>query len=134
MTTAINDFNDLYIYMRKSTHKWKKDSLRAGNNRCCITGNVHDLEVHHLTRNYKDIMRETFAVTGLPEGTKTDQYTIGQLNLLLSVCEDIHRRAGLGVILSSRMHRQLHMELGYGPITQEQFRAFKAKYKKRKAA
>lgn len=129
--TTIQQFNDMYLFLRRSVVPWRAESLRNGNNRCCISGNVNNLSVHHLNRSFKAIIHETFQLAGLSETDSTTNYTLQELNRLSTICLCLHRQYGYGVILSQRLHRALHETYGLS-VTVEVFKRFKAQHKKTK--
>lgn len=118
-TSSINSF------LRSETKQWVYDSLKASNYKCDISNEGGYLEVHHLYKNFKDIVTETFEITMLEEKQKIGDYSREELKLLSNICLKLHYDYGLGVCLKKDYHRKFHSYYGYFNNTPEQYYKFK---------
>ena len=113
-------------YCRKHIDKWKADSMKKYNYKCDITGSPFDV-VHHLNKNFSDILHETLQTLGL-EPKKIKCYTKEELESIVSYCNELHDEYGLGVCLSEDMHKLFHQEYGMENNTSQQYYEFKSKF------
>ena len=126
-----NNFNwcggvsSLNAYLRSHIRQWKKDSLKASNYLCDITKQSGYLEVHHLNKNFKDIVDETLKITGLDIRQEIGEYTEEELKVLASTCLDLHYKYGLGICLLREYHLEFHNFYGRYNNTPEQYYEFK---------
>lgn len=118
-TTEINH------YLREYISPWIKDSLKNGNYKCDISGNNGYLVVHHLYKNFKNIVEETFEITKLELKSHIKDYTQEELDLLSKTCLDLHYKYGLGVCILNNYHLDFHSFYGAFNNTPEQYYEFK---------
>jgi len=110
--------------LRDCICQWKKDSLKANNYRCIITGSTKDKVIHHLY-GFDKILQETISITNLPIYQEINKYTDEQIRQLEHVCLNLHYKYGLGVVLTKDLHQEFQSIYGYGNNTTEQFEEFK---------
>lgn len=102
---------------------WKKDSIKANNYKCIITGNKFDA-IHHLY-SFDKILQETMEILNLPVHSEINKYTDNELRQIENLCLELHCKYGLGVCLCREEHKLFHSIYGYGNNTPEQFEEFK---------
>ena len=115
----------LNAYLRTHIKQWIKDSLKASNYLCDISKRRGHLEVHHLNKNFKDIVDETLKITGLDIKQKIGEYSEEELSLLSSTCLNLHYKYGLGVCILREYHLEFHDFYGRHDNTPEQYYEFK---------
>ena len=118
-TTEINH------YLRHVTKSWIQDSLKNANYQCDITKDSGSLEVHHLYKNFKDIVQEAFSLTNIEVKQKMGDYTLKELKELSKTCLDLHYKYGLGVCLKPELHKLFHSKYGIKNNSPEQYWDFK---------
>ena len=82
--------SSLNSFMRNAIKPWIHDSLKNSNYQCDISKKHGYLEVHHLHRNFKDIVDETLKNINIDVRKDIGQYTQDELNLLSSTCLSLH--------------------------------------------
>ena len=117
--------SSLNSFLRVSIKEWKADSLKAANYKCDITNKNGYLEVHHLYKNFRDIVSETLEITHLDLRDNVGKYSQEELKLLLETCVDLHYKYGLGVCLLREYHLEFHEFYGHFNNTPEQYFLFK---------
>lgn len=104
--------SDLKIYLRNVITEWKKESLKKANFRCVITNNLdskeNPLEVHHLTKSFDSIFKETFQECNLEIYRNRGDYTKEELDLLTATIIKKHFEYALGVVLVRSLHNKFH--------------------------
>lgn len=118
-TSAINSF------LRQSIKPWVKDSLEKSNYKCDISNKNGYLEVHHLHKNFKEIVEELFQITKLDVCPNIGDYTQDKLDLLSKTCLELHYKYGLGVCILREYHLDFHDFYGRFNNTPEQYYEFK---------
>ena len=118
-TTSLNYF------LRHAVKPWVKDSLENAKYQCDISNKNGSLEVHHLCKNFKDIVEETIFLTNLRIYQDISMYTQDELTLLSQTCLDLHYKYGLGVCIQKELHLQFHHIYGVKNNTKEQYYEFK---------
>lgn len=129
MTYNIKKIDSLYEYLRKSKciAEWKKASFRGSNKKCVVTKRVNDLEIHHLNKPFKAIVKEALEELNLEQKWKVSDYTQEELLLIQLKVKDLHKKHGYGVVMHKRIHNLLHKEYGMQP-TKEEFYEFKRNF------
>lgn len=117
--------SSLNSFLRCSINDWKKDSLKNADYKCDISNKHGYLEVHHLYKNFKDIVYETLQLTGLDIKNKISDYTDNELLLLSKTCIELHYKYGLGVCMLREYHLDFHSFYGTFNNTPEQYYEFK---------
>lgn len=107
---------------------WIKPSLKASSFKCVITKASSELEVHHLFKNFSDIVEEIFENTKIPMYTNIGDYSTNELKVLKDTCISLHIKYGLGITLHKKVHRLFHNLYGYQNNTIEQFKDFQNRY------
>lgn len=106
--------------------QWKKDSMKACDYKCIITGEKFE-EIHHLY-SFDKILEETLLFLELDRKKVVQEYTEMEIELIDNVFIEKHRQYGLGVCLTKNVHKMFHNIYGYGNNTPEQFDEFKIKW------
>lgn len=101
---------------------WKKDSIKDCNYRCVITGKRFGA-VHHLY-GYDLILEETLKIENLPIYENIGDYTNEEMERLRKTCLELHYKYGLGICLTTKMHKKFHTLYDYGKNTPDQFDGF----------
>lgn len=112
-------------YLREHILQWKYDSASAFNGKCDISGTRKDLVIHHVNKNFSDILQETMNSLNLPIYQEINQYTDDELKLIGDKCVELHYKYGLGVCLTNEIHKEFHKIYGKSNNTKEQYIEFK---------
>ena len=130
MTTNIRIFNDIKVYLNAATKPWRDAIYKRQNNRCRISNQYRSVDVHHVTKSFRDIMGETFAATGIKYRPYTYEYTQAELNLLSATILALHQDVR-GVLVARRFHTLYHKQYG-NCCTAENWKEFKSQFKIRR--
>lgn len=117
--------SSLNSFLRRSVRQWKTNSLKAADYKCDISNKYGYLEVHHLYKNFKDIVSETLMLTHLDLRENISEYSQNELKLLAKTCLDLHYKYGLGVCILREYHLDFHTFYGHFNNTPEQYFDFK---------
>jgi hypothetical protein len=116
----------LHKYLRYHIKEWKIHSFVKHKRKCVITGRNADV-VHHLY-SFSNILLETLIACDLKIEEDISKYTESELRKLVDACIEIHHKYGLGVPLSSDIHKLFHKLYGWGNNTPEQFEEFQIRW------
>ena len=103
----LNKFNDIKSYLQRANYQWRDRIMRQYNGRCPITDKWRHVSVHHISRSFEDIMKETFAAAGIEYRPSTHQYSLDELDTLVTTMAALHRGV-TGVVLSNKVHAAYH--------------------------
>lgn len=117
--------SSLNSFLRNVIKPWVKDSLEKYNYKCDISGNGGYLEVHHVYKNFKDIVEETLSIIDLDIRKNIGEYSNEELELISKTCLDLHYKYGLGVCILKEYHMEFHNLYGVYNNTKEQYYAYK---------
>lgn len=109
-------------YLRTSIAPWKRDSKKACQYKCFITGDRFD-DIHHIY-GFEFIFQETFELEKLPIHDEINKYSDSELLRLEKRCLDLHYKYELGVCLTRKTHDEFHKIYKYGQNTPEQWEEF----------
>lgn len=115
--------------LRGQLHDWKVKSMEACNYQCVLTGSK-DYQIHHLY-GFNKIFDETCTVfdeMGLLKSLELSDYTKEELDILIKVFHDIHKKYPLGECIRTDLHSLFHELYGVGNNTLQQWEEFKNKY------
>lgn len=119
----------LVPFFRGQLFEWKIKSLEKYGFKCAFTNeNNGDLEIHHLYKNFSDILEKTFDMVGLEIKDTIEDYSENEIKKLVKVFNELHFKYGLGVPLSKDIHKLFHIIYGLNNNTKEQFEEFKKRY------
>lgn len=131
MRSGENHFNwnggitKINSYLRNAIKEWKEDSLKHANYKCDISGKSGNLAIHHLTKSFRDIVKETFEIIGIDIYPEIKYYTLDELELISKTCLELHYKYGLGVCMLNEYHVLFHTIYGKFNNTIEQYNEFK---------
>lgn len=109
------------LHMRNCTDKWRDNSMKFSDFRCCLTSNIVD-DVHHL-RSYNQILKEFTKVKNM-NFDEAFALSYKEIKKLKEEFTDFHNSFGLGLALCQELHVLFHSEYTYSENTYEQFREF----------
>ncbi|MEG2056831.1 MAG: NUMOD3 domain-containing DNA-binding protein [Romboutsia sp.] len=117
-------------HFRSQLYEWKLDSLKSTDYKCYFTA-IHndDLQIHHVNKNFIDIMEESFIKCGLSLKENIEDYSNEELDSLNKCFLDLHYQYGLGVPMQEYIHKSFHSIYGHTNNTPEQFKQFESMYK-----
>lgn len=118
-------------YLRNGLDEWKKESFAKCDYQCDITKTKKDLIIHHLYRNFSEIVQETFEVTGIEIKEKLIDYSKREIDALTETCQKLHYKYGLGVCLNDSVHKMFHKKYGIKNNTVNQYLDFKHNYSRK---
>lgn len=116
----------LHEYLRKHICDWKNNSLRQCNYKCVITARKTDV-IHHLY-SFNKILDEAIQITKLDLRDSIEKYSFEELDLLVQICNQLHKKYGLGVCLNKKIHKLYH-DIYKNDNIPEQFEEFKIRLK-----
>jgi len=125
MWTEDNINGDLNDYLRKVVTPWKMDSYNEYGGRCAISQQKAN-HIHHMYSFYK-IVDETFNELNLPRYKTHKNYTDEELIVIKEKLLELHYKYGLGVPLSSNVHKLLHSFYGRN-VSKKDFERFRSGY------
>lgn len=109
-------------------NSWVMPSLAKYNFKCALSGEKRNLEVHHISKNFNFILKESLNILGLNEKRILNELSIDEENKLKLMVVKLHNEYGLGIPLRKDIHRLFHHLYGKKENTQEQFEEFKVRY------
>lgn len=117
---------DIYSILRYETMKeWKIESLKQTDFRCCLTNiETHGLEIHHINKNFKDIVLECLNELELQDKNLRQDITEIKLERLKQLNEEKHILYGLGIPLNTKLHNLFHGQYSNKNNTIQQFKEF----------
>lgn len=128
MTTNLKAFNSIREFIKLAIKPWKQKIIKQCHEKCVISGNWRGCDVHHVSRSFDSIFRETFEVTGIPFRKQTYEYTEAELTQLQITCLALHSDV-TGILVSSRLHILYHQQYG-NEVTIDNWKEFKSNWKK----
>lgn len=115
----------IFVAARNRLDPWINASIKAGNNKCCISGETKNIDVHHLY-SFNNIMREVLDKFDLDK--KDYLKSCGDnLEEILRGIVDLNNEYGYGILIRKDLHILFHLNYGHGNNTKEQFEEFKQK-------
>jgi len=108
---------------RSRIEKWNKESLNFYNYECVISGETHDLDVHHLY-GFSLIFDEAVSNCNFSLGKEMKEYTEQEIDFLMEEIERLHENREIGICLYRPIHVLFHNLYGRGNNTPEQFYEF----------
>lgn len=106
--------------LRNCIESWRKHIIELYNFECPISGEIEELEVHHL-QSFSDILDICSKKCGVPIYKKLNQYSnYDDFATLKDTVIEYHNRS-TGILLSSNIHSEFHNEYGKENNTPEQF-------------
>jgi hypothetical protein len=120
--------SNLTDYMRNKLNKWKFDSLKFYDFKCCITGlNDATLVVHHLY-SYTKILQETLLILNIDLRGDISNYSEQELELISNKFVELNYQKGLGKPMLKVLHDLFHSQNGKMIIDNGEFEEFKINY------
>jgi hypothetical protein len=129
VTYNLRNFMCIRRYLKAAIKPWRDAIIKAQRGRCRISQQYRHVDVHHVSKSFSAIIKETFAVTGIAYRPETCDYTPEELALLAATCLDLHRNV-IGVLVARRLHEEYHRQ--YNECTADNWREFKRQYKPRR--
>ena len=130
MTTNIRIFNDIRVHLKAAIKPWRDAVYKRQNDRCRISNQYRNVDVHHVSKSFRDIVDETFAATGIKYRPCTYEYTQAELNLLSATILAQHKDVK-GVLVARRLHERYHKQYG-NSCTADNWKEFKSQFKIRR--
>lgn len=100
-----------YKELRSDTKDWFNESLDFCNYKCVITGGEFD-NVHHTTA-FRQIVDETFELTGVEVKEKVCDYSEEEFTLIREKLKELHNVYGYGACMHKDVHKLFHDNYGY---------------------
>lgn len=122
-----NSYPTLSKFLRGQNQKWKKDSIKASNYACVLTGSKN-FDVHHLygiSNIITDILNEYDYYRDKP----FDEYSDEDLSFILEKFLIEQSKHPLGECIDKKLHVLFHAMYGQYYNTPEQWERFKQDYK-----
>ena len=114
--------------MRKLILPWKFESAKVYNNRCIITGKSGGNEVHHLNKNFMQILEETLMELNVNRKEKISDYSQEEYENICKTLQKKNYENGYGVVINKKLHREFHYQYGFKNNTFEQFQEYCKKF------
>jgi hypothetical protein len=113
-------------HIKKGLLEWKKLSMQNCNYKCIISGERFD-DIHHLYP-FNLIFDEALYALNIDYKNKTGDYSEDELNKIIFLIEDLHKKHPLGVCLKKEIHREFHRRYGNNNFTPDDFYKFQKNY------
>lgn len=123
-------YETLVMYIRKNINEWKQQSAKECQYQCVLTGRPFD-EIHHI-HGFRLIFDETLSNAKIDDRESIDDYTDGELDIVLSEFKRVQSLYPLGVCLCKEVHKLYHHIYGYGNNTTEQWNEFEQDFRNNK--
>lgn len=108
--------------------EWRKQSIKKYNNRCVLTIRTNGNHVHHLNRNFTDILQESLSILNLEVKPFINDYTSYELKSIENLTLELHFKYGEGIVINGDLHKIFHSIYTRQNNTQQQFEEFKTRY------
>lgn len=119
----------LHPYFRGILYEWKMDSLKRYNYKCVLTNENHgDLQIHHASENFSNIILETLNILDLPIYQNMLKYSDDEIKKINQTFLDLNYKYGLGIPLRKKIHKLFHIMYGSTDNNDIQFDEFKKRY------
>lgn len=115
--------SEINVYLRNNAISWVWDSIKEGNNKCVVTGDTENIDIHHIV-SFNTIVHETFKETNIELKATIGDYSQDELKKLTNKCLQLHYKYGLGVCVRKDIHIHFHTIYGFGNNTREQWDLF----------
>lgn len=122
----INEHSSIVKYLRGRTFKWRNEVLSFYDNKCVITGEKENLDVHHL-KPFLNIVLEIFEELNLPLYGNVSDYSKEEIDRMVELLYLKHDISN-GVPILNKVHNQFHSEYGRINFSKEDFYEFKNNY------
>lgn len=125
--SSIASYRDLCHFIRSNNYAWKQASMQACNYQCVVTKERFD-DIHHLV-GFNQLFEQMLSEN--PDVRLCDSiqdYSLDELEYILSCFLDVQSRYPLGVCLTKDIHTQFHSSYGFGNNTEAQFLEFIKNY------
>lgn len=103
---------EVKLFLRGRLKEWKMESLQKHDFKCAISGSKERLEIHHFNKSFIDIFYEVLSLCNLKELSSVGEYSIEELNMLIESFDSLHRKYGLGISITHKLHKKFHSEYG----------------------
>ena len=100
-----------YTELRSDIKDWMSKSMDFCNYKCVISGGAFD-NVHHTTP-FKNIVNQSFEITGLELKEKVCDYQNKEFDNLREVLKELHELYGYGACINKNIHKLFHDNYGY---------------------
>ncbi|MDF2881037.1 MAG: hypothetical protein K0R54_1594 [Clostridiaceae bacterium] len=118
----------LQNHVRDKMKKWKYDSFNYCNRRCSITGYKKSLIIHHVNKNFSEILEETLGYLKLPLKKRIRDYEEEQLKMIVDTCLELHYKYGYGIAIKKEIHELFHNKYKRQSNDKSQYIEFKERY------
>ena len=115
-------YSDLSNFIRGNIYEWKKRSMQNCNYKCVVTGDRFD-DIHHIF-SVNILIQETMNKIHLPSKKSFQDYSLDELDLILSTFISVQNSYPLDVCLRRDIHDLFHKIYGYGDNNLEQWNDF----------
>ena len=101
--------------------------MKYCNYKSILSGKPFD-HIHHVNKNFSEILDLTFKITRIKIKEIIAEYTSEELEKLEKICLMLHYFFGPGVCLTEEEHKLFHSLYGKHDNTKEQFEEFKHRF------
>lgn len=115
------------IHLRDYIKPWKINSMEYCNYKSIISGKRFN-HIHHVNKNFSEIVKLTFEITNIKIKKTIVEYTSEELEKLEKICLMLHYFFGPGVCLTEEEHKLFHLLYGKHDNTKEQFKEFEERF------
>lgn len=122
-----NSYSTLSKYLRGQNQKWKKDSMKASNYKCILTGSKN-FEIHHLY-GVSNIITDILNKYDYYKDKPFEDYSDEDLSFILSKFLEEQNKYPLGECIDKKLHVLFHSMYGQYYNTPEQWEQFKKDYR-----
>jgi hypothetical protein len=123
----------LHNHLRTVIYPWISDCFKFYDYTCILTGLKtskrfrNELVIHHINKNFKDIMFEVIDILNLPIYDNIGLYDSNDLIKIEELLLQLHYKYGYGVCIDKKLHMLFHKLYGKHNNTKVQFEEFKTR-------
>ena len=114
--------------LRTKRSQRKKECLKNAEYKCDITGeHSQDLVVHHVDKNFRELVNEALENTGLDLRHSIDEYSLEERKSLEEELIKLHSPSN-GVVIKRECHNLFHKIYGKTNNNRNQYEEFKKNF------
>ncbi len=102
--------NSIFTALREGLDEWKKASYEESDQQCVITGKKVDLDIHHISVKFEDLVNEAHHNLNIYYRKNRYDYSTYEIEELQKEVLRLHFQYGLGVAIYRPIHKQYHFK------------------------
>ena len=118
-----NAFTGMSSYIRTRLYAWRNNYIKEHHNTCEITGLKDNVVLHHI-KSLNTILEEAFVLTNIAIKDNFSDYTHDEMHQIFDAFFNLQEENKLYICIHKTIHKEFHVEYGYGNNTKEQWDEF----------